>query len=82
MKEAQFCGHIVKNAREKYQKNTYEHGLIMVKLSNIEELLQNSNIALELKNVAKQVMKNCIGIKKTDLLLKHKSFISLKRVES
>ena len=70
LRESQFCGHVVKNGREKYQKNTFGHGLIMLKLSVIERKLQNLEVAMDLKKNALEILIRCIGKEQTFLLLK------------
>ena len=43
LKECQSYGNIVKNARETHQKNSFGHGLILLKLSDIEEKLDHED---------------------------------------
>ena len=69
LKESQFCGHIVKNAREKYQNNTFGHGLILLKLSEIEEKLENLDTAMELKKCGTDILTKCIGQENTNRFL-------------
>ena len=61
LKECQSYGNIVKNARETHQKNSFGHGLILLKLSDIEEKLENLDIAAELKKSGKDIVTKCIG---------------------
>ena len=61
LKECQSYGNIVKNARERHQKNSFGHGLILLKLSDIEEKLENLDIAVELKKSGNDIMTKCIG---------------------
>ena len=65
VKESQICGHIVKYGKETYQRNTFGHGLIILKLSIIEQKLQNMNAAMELKKNAEEILTNCIGKEQT-----------------
>ena len=65
MKESQICGYIVKYGKETYQRNTFGHGLIILKLSIIEQKLQNLDTAIELKKSAEEILTNCIGKEQT-----------------
>ena len=65
VKESQICGYIVEYGKETYQRNTFGHGLIILKLSIIEQKLQNMNAAMELKKNAEEILTNCIGKEQT-----------------
>ena len=65
MKESKICGYVVKYGKETYQRNTFGHGLIILKLSIIEQKLQNMNAAKELKKNAEEILTNCIGKEQT-----------------
>ena len=82
LKEAQFCGQISQIGRKTYQNNTFNHGLITLKLSKIEEILQNTETAIELKKWAQSILINCIGYGQTSHLMncfyfEHKWIISI-----
>ena len=70
MKESLICGEIVKNGRETYQKYTFGHGLVMVKLSAIERKLENHEKAEMLEKSGTDILKRCIGTEQTFALLK------------
>ena len=68
LKECLSCGQVVNDGREKYQKNSFGHGLIMLKLSLIEKKLNSSYSNSSQEAMAIQILTKCLG-SSTDALL-------------
>ena len=61
LKESEICGLIVLKGRERYQKNTFAHALVMLKLSEIKRRLNNVKKATQMQNNAMHMLSICIG---------------------
>ena len=61
LKESEICGLIVLKGRERYQKNTFAHALVMLKLSEIKRRLNNVKKARQMQNNAMHMLSICIG---------------------
>ena len=61
LNEALIAGWVVVKGREKYQKNTFGHGLIMLKQSVIEEKLRRNTEYTQHRHEAFKILQNAVG---------------------
>ena len=61
LNEALIAGSVVVKGREKYQKNTFGHGLIMLKQSVIEEKLRRNTEYTQHRHEAFKILQNAVG---------------------
>lgn len=70
VKESHNCGQIVMQAKEKYQRNTFGHGLVLLKMSLIDRLLKTSKYET-MRKEAQQILCKCLGQEQSTLLMDH-----------
>jgi len=61
LNEALIAGWVVVKGREKYQKNTFGHGLIMLKQSVIEKKLRRNTEYTQHRHEAFKILQNAVG---------------------
>ena len=68
LKESKVCGQVVLRGRERYQKNTFGHGLFLLKLSEVEKRLRNFKTSGIMQTQATEILRIAIGKDQTEAI--------------